>query len=324
MPRDHYVAQTYLKHFLDPALGNLLHAYDKTDLKHFTPTTKNICCAQDWDTNPYFEDDRAIDQYLRVIEPKWDHGVVDIQNLLKYEEVKYFMAGYIAVLVSCTPASIRTLTHATAEMVASSGNIIARQIQNYPERFPGAKPLPPDVFEQLMASGGLVAKIDPKHTHARTMQNLVDLQWHFYKSPWMILDNQTDSPFLTSDFPVAYYYPKPHSQLPYRFAPISPRYAVLIKPSLDDADRKAPKESFGKFPSTETAIRSIRPEFPKILNKITIQGAEQFVISAYDAPWIMKMVKKYQNWKMDSGTVRLPHGNGELIVSRSMPREQAA
>ncbi len=324
MPKDHYVAQTYLKHFLAPELGNLLHAYDKQGLKHFTPTTKNICCAQDWDTNPYFEDERAIDKYLRVIEPKWNHGVEDISDLLKYEEVKYFMAGYIAVLVSCTPASIRTLTYATEQIIASGGNILAQQMQEHPERFPETVPLPSEIFEKIMDAGGISAQVDPKHTHARTMQNLVDLQWHFYKSPWMILDNETDSPFLTSDFPVAYYYPKPHAQIPYRFVPLTPRYAVLIKPSLDKSDRKDPKESFEKYPITEIDIRSVRPEFPKVLNKLTIQGAEQFVISAYDAPWIMKMVKKYRNWKMDSGTVRLPHGNGELIVSRNMPREQAA
>lgn len=324
MPKDHYVAQTYLKHFLDPKLGNLLHAYDKKGLKHFTARTRDICYAHDWDTNPYFQDQRAIDKYLKVIEPKWNYGVTDIHNLLKYEEIKYFMAGYIAVLVSCTPTSIRTLTHATEEMIASAGNILACQMQQYPERFPDSKPLPPDIFEQIMAAGGLKAKVDPKHTHARTMQNLLDLQWHFYKSPWMILDNETENPFLTSDYPVAYYYSKPQARIPYRFVPICPRYAILIKPSLDKADRKSPKEPFDKYPITETDICSIRPKFPKILNKLTIQGAERFIISAYDTPWIMKLVKKYKNWKMDSGTVRLPHENGELIVSRNMPREQAA
>lgn len=180
MPRDHYVAQTYLKHFLSPELENLLHAYDKQDLKHFTPTTKNICCSQDCDTNPYFEDERAIDKYLRVIEPKWDHGVEDINALLKYEEVKYFMAGYIAVLVSCTPASIRTLTYATEQIIASGGNILTQQMQEHPERFPEIEPLPPDIFEKVMDAGGIAAQVDPKHTHARTIQNLVDLQWHFY------------------------------------------------------------------------------------------------------------------------------------------------
>lgn len=120
----------------------------------------------------------------------------------------------------------------------------------------------------------------------------------------MILDNETDSPFLTSDFPVAYYYTKPQAQIPFRFVPLSPKYAVLIKPSLDKSARKSPREAFEKYPITEIDIRSVRPDFPKILNKLTIQGAEQFVISSYDAPWIMKMVKKYRNWKMDSGVPR--------------------
>ena len=323
MPKDHYVAQTYLKHFLDPELGNLLHAYNKGTLKHFTPTTKNICCAQDWDTNPYFEDERAIEHYLRVVEPKWNYGVEDIQSLLEYEEVKFFMAGYIAVLAACTPSTIRTLTHATSEIIAASGNILARQMQENPERFPDVEPLPSDIFEQIMESGGLTAKVDPKHTHARTMQNLVNLQWHFYKSSWMVLKNETDNPFLTSDFPVAYYYPNLSSAIPYRYVPISPEYAILINLSLHDADRKAPKEPIKEYPITDINISEIKPKFSKILNKLTIQGAEKFIISAYDQPWIMQVVKRYKDWRMDSGTVRLPYENGELIMSRNMPRKQS-
>lgn len=318
------IAAAYLKNFLDPSLGNLLHAYNKENLEHFTPTTKNICCAQDWDTNPYFEDDRAIDQYLQVVEPKWNDGVKDIRNLLRYEEVKYFMAGYIAVLASCTPAAIRTLTHSTAEIIASSGNIIAQQMQDHPERFPGLDPLPDDIFQKIMDAGGMKAEVDPKHTHARAAENLVNTQWVFYKSEWKILDNQTDSPFLTSDFPVAFYYPKPQSQIPFRYIPISPRYAVMIAPSLDEEDKKHPKEEFDEFPETKTEIVSVKPRFPEILNKLTVQGAEKFVISAHDKPWIGKLVKRYKNWKMDSGTVRFPIGNGEIIVSKQMPSDQAA
>jgi Protein of unknown function (DUF4238) len=320
MPKDHYVAQTYLKHFLAPGLGNRMHAYNKAKLKHFTPTTDSICRDEGWDTNPYFEDNRAVDKYLRIVEPKWNRGVENIQDLLKYEEVKFFMAGYIAVLASCTPASIRMLTYATEQIVAASGEMLARQIQTHPERFPDIKPLPSKTFEKIMRTGGIAATVDSKHTHARVIQNLVDMQWRFYKSPWMILENETESPFLSSDFPVAYYYPKPQNPVAYRFVPISPRYAILINPSLDENDRKMPKPLPHGYPLTTVDICAVKPAFTKLLNKLTVQGAEQFVISAYDDPWILRLVKKYKDWKMDSGTIRLPYGDGEAIISRIMPR----
>lgn len=321
MSKDHYVAQTYLKHFIDPKLGNLLHAYDKEKLNYFTPRTEDICYAEGWDTNPYFEDNKLIDKYLKVVEPKWNHAVKDIVCIPHSENTKYVMAMYIAYLTSCTPTAVRNVNYATSEMFSSSTRIIAKQALETPKNFPEI-PHKPDILEKIISSGGFAVNVDPKHTHAEAMKHLTNLAWHFYKSPWMILHNKTDNLFLTSDFPVAYYYPKPRSQIPYRYIPISPHFAILIKPSLNKADRKAPLE-IDEYPNTKVDISYIKPEFSKILNKLTIQGAEKFIISAYDEPWIMSIVKKYKDWKMDSGTVRLPHENGEVIFSRYAPRKQS-
>jgi hypothetical protein len=58
MPQDHFVAQTYLNAFADPATikdpekGGLLHAYDKAgDGRHFCPSAVSICKTLDWDRN---------------------------------------------------------------------------------------------------------------------------------------------------------------------------------------------------------------------------------------------------------------------------------
>lgn len=324
MSKDHYIAQTYLKHFIDPKFGTLMHAYRKHDLKYFTPTTKDICYEEGWDTNPYFQDSRAVDQYLKIVEPKWNRGVDNIEDLLRYEEVKYFMAGYIAVMASCSPTAVRTSTESIANIIASSGEMIAHQIQVQPELFPDVKPLPQETFDKIMETGGLKANIDPKFSHAQMISNLLDMQWHFYKSPWMILVNETDSPFLTSDFPVAYYYAKPESQIPYRYVPISPRHSILIKPSLEDANRKFPKEEMKQFPNTTVDITAVKHKFVRILNILMVQGAESLVLSAKNESWIPNLVKRHKDWCMDSGTVRMPYDDGELIISRMKPRKKEA
>ncbi len=41
MPRDHYIAQTYLKHFV--GTDGMLHAYTKPDVRYFPCHPKDIC-----------------------------------------------------------------------------------------------------------------------------------------------------------------------------------------------------------------------------------------------------------------------------------------
>jgi hypothetical protein len=323
MAKDHYIAQTYLKHFIDPRLKVLLHVHCKHDLKYFTPTTKDICFEEGWDTNPYFQDPETVAKYLKIVEPKWNRGVNDIKELLQYEEVKYFMAGYIAVMASCSPTAVRTSSDSIAEVIASSTNMLAQQMQARPDLFPDAKPLPQEKFDQIMESGGLIANVDPKHSHARMIANLVDLQWHLYKSPWLVMVNETESPFLTSDFPVAFYYPKPDSQIPYRYVPISPKFGILIKLSLDPADRKFPKVEMKKYPNTTVDIRDIKHDFVRILNTLTVQGAESLVISDRKEDWITNLIKKNKDWKMDSGVMRMSYKGGSLVTTKMKPRRVA-
>lgn len=96
MPKDHYIAQTYLKHFTDPALKCQIHAYSKANLSHFTPTPRNICCQEGWDTNPFLKDnERVVGEYLQIIEPRWDAALENFKAAVHDEEAKYFMAGYV-------------------------------------------------------------------------------------------------------------------------------------------------------------------------------------------------------------------------------------
>src|SRR5216683_999014 len=78
MPQDHFVAQTYLKAFADPATvkdpekGGQIHAYNKAqDGKHFFPFAGSICKTLDWDQNPMLSPPDALGQWLKIYEPDW-------------------------------------------------------------------------------------------------------------------------------------------------------------------------------------------------------------------------------------------------------------
>ena len=70
MPLDHYIPQVHLKKFYSPALGNRMYAIRKTDLKAFTPDSQSVCRIMDGSTNAYLKDNRAIEEFLKTIEPQ--------------------------------------------------------------------------------------------------------------------------------------------------------------------------------------------------------------------------------------------------------------
>ncbi|KAA0070456.1 hypothetical protein [Tardiphaga sp. P9-11] len=72
MALDHYVSQLHLRNFYSPVLGERLYAVRKSDLKAFTPRSQDICRIDEGNRNAYLQDERAIEEFLKEIEPKYN------------------------------------------------------------------------------------------------------------------------------------------------------------------------------------------------------------------------------------------------------------
>ena len=64
MPLDHYVSQVHLKNFNSPALD---------DLKRFRTKSQDVCRIEDGSTNAYLKENRAIEEFLKDVEPRTTH-----------------------------------------------------------------------------------------------------------------------------------------------------------------------------------------------------------------------------------------------------------
>ena len=80
MPLDHYVPQVHLRNFYSPTLGSLMYAIRKSDLKSFTPNAQSVCRIEDGSTNLYLREDRAIEEFLRGIEPKYNPALAKLSR----------------------------------------------------------------------------------------------------------------------------------------------------------------------------------------------------------------------------------------------------
>jgi hypothetical protein len=106
MPRDHYIAETYLKHFL----GNdgFLHVYRKSDGKYFPARPRAICHEWDGDIiQDFLANPKMLGDYRRLFEAAWNPAVTQLATGRVSRENKLAIAGYLANLLVCTPHARR-------------------------------------------------------------------------------------------------------------------------------------------------------------------------------------------------------------------------
>ena len=107
MPLDHYVSQVHLRQFYSPALGHRLYAIRKTDLRTFTSRSEDVCRIPEGSTNAYLRDPRAVEEFLKTIEPKYNAALDKLRTGAVDQECVYTIAGFVAYVVTCSPAGVR-------------------------------------------------------------------------------------------------------------------------------------------------------------------------------------------------------------------------
>jgi hypothetical protein len=153
MPLDHYVSQVHLKKFYSPSLNNrMLYAMKKSDLKSFSCRSEDVCRIENGSTNAYLINDRAVEEFLRTIEPKYNASVAKLLDNNIDEECIYTIAGFVAYVASCAPAAMRIHTGPLQGMLEDTATILDKH-----KLFPEApEKLSSKSLTELLADGSAV------------------------------------------------------------------------------------------------------------------------------------------------------------------------
>lgn len=307
MPLDHYVSQVHLRKFHSPALGERMYAIRKSNLKPFTPDPGAVCGINDGSTNAYLRVNRAIEDFLKSIEPNYNAALDKlIADEVDYQCV-YTIAGFVAYVIACSPAGMRIQSEPLSGAVEDMNAVMdARgELPLSPAELGGAS------LTELLREGAVKVTIDPKYPQAIGITKIVQLLATFGNSKWEILRNDfDDSPFFTSDFPVAIEETSdPH--VLNRIVPLAPNLALRIRPDLTlDRDQRRDL-SFANFGYRR---RSPGREELVSLNRLIVRCAEETVFYRDDHPWVRPFVARNRHYRIEPHTERLPTPSGTLRV----------
>lgn len=307
MALDHFVSQVHLKNFYSPKLGSLMYAIRKSDLKLFTPNARSVCRIENSSTNSYLREDRAVEEFLKRIEPRYN---IALEKLLADKidpEYIFVIAGFVAYVYSCSPAGMRINSEPLKAIVEDTARIFESK---------GSLPLPPPILggkslTELLQSGDVHTNIDPKYPQAIGIASILLLTITFGNFEWDVLINPFEgNPFFTSDFPIAI--ERTHdARILNKIIPLAPHLAIRIRPNLS-YDRKNPDYTFSGFRRT---IRKLRRSEVVNINRLIVRCAETSVFFRDNYEWVSRFVKKNANFRVEMRTEKIPYKKGNLLWS---------
>jgi hypothetical protein len=298
MPLDHYVSQVHLRRFYSPVLGNRMYAIRKADLKAFTQNSQAVCRIMDGSTNAFLREDRAVEDFLKTIEPKYN---VAVDKLIKGEidkECIYTIAGFAAYVIVCSPAGMRI----GAELVKVAVEESAALLEAHGR-------LPPRPAE--LVGERLKVRIDPKFPQAVGIASIMQIAADFGNSKWEVLHNDSDdSPFFTSDFPAAIERTG-DPRILNRIIPLAPSLALRIWPD-PTFDTRLADFSFANFGCRS---RKLGHEKVVMLNRLIVQCAEETVFYRDDHEWVRPFISKNRHYRIEPLSSRVPTPTGAFLIS---------
>jgi hypothetical protein len=317
MPFDHCVSQVHLKNFSSPALDGKLHAIRKSDMKCFQPRSRDICRIEDGSTNAYLTESRAIEDFLKDVEPRYNASLAKLRDNKPDQESVFCIAGLLAYIINCSPAAMRIHSGPLKATLASTATLLDTlgEIPKAPESLGGKS------MTELLADGTVTFDVDPKYPQAIGVSAVMKHVSIFGNSPWEILLNeQGDSPFFTSDYPVAIETFDLNTPIN-RIVPLAPDLAIRIRPDIR-LSQTPPDLSFAKFKANS---RKLKPKEVTDLNRLIVQCAEDLVLYRDEHPWVGSFIEKNRRYRVEPVTQTLRHNGGDLIVSthriRAVPNE---
>lgn len=316
MPLDHYVPQVYLKNFYSLEKRNRLHAINKWSLKRFICDSYSQCRLKNGNTNDYLEEPRAIEIFLKDIEPKLNYAVDCVRRRNINHDSVFIIAGLISYIEGCSPAGSRIAKSVIENSLEAYGALMAAK-NTHPQ-----SPYLPET--DLSSTSQKPVKIQTNYKYAQSfgITKLMERLYLFGNSTWdIIFNNFSDSAFFTSDYPVAVIESENDPRFKDRIFPLAPDIAIRIRINID-------YKYIGVNRLRTFRYRFVEPGRNAILsiNRSIIKCAENNIYYRDECSWVLPFVTKNRFFRVEPALQHIPFGQRdfvttEIAVRRHIPEQ---
>ena len=183
MAEDHFVARTYLKRFGDVESDGRLYAYRKSNGAQFPCWPKDVCREWDGDINAAWlkRTPDLLGQIRKIFEPRWNAAVETLVQGACPPEHRLAIAGYVANLMTCTPAWRRV----GVRLFVDDATAYLSFAKRMHEKHGGNPSLPVDGIAML-ERGEINLDYDPDDIKAVVTRQLIESAWPIYHQDCLI------------------------------------------------------------------------------------------------------------------------------------------
>jgi hypothetical protein len=308
MPLDHYVSQVHLRNFYSPA-GKFLYAMRKDGHAPFKTAAHSVCRIEDGNSNRYLQQDRAVEEILKLVEPVYNVAVSNLRSGKWDQQSIFSIAGFLSYILTCSPTAMRLAVPMLTKQIERTAAVAEKNglLPRAPESL-GRK-----TMTELLAEGAVRLTVDPKYPQAVGTTIIPRHISIFGNSHWEVLHNDlTDSPFFTSDFPVALE-ARADDAPAGRIVPLAPDLAVRI----------IPEPRFGRLPIDHTfsnfsmKTRMLRSSDVRRINQLIVRCAEDTVFFREDHNWIAAFIRRNRSYGMTTDVVEKAVSRGYVTIART-------
>lgn len=312
MANDHFIAQTYLKHFGDPAKGGMLNAYRKSDAKQFPCWPADVCHEWDGDLNPeWLKEPALLGQYRKIFEPLWNAAVAGLLTKELSHQDRFAVAGYVANLTIAAPAWRRVGVNMHNNL-ATGFLLFSKEMR---AKHGGNPKLPVQAIEALQR-GEIVLDHDVEYVKAEFTRQLMTHAWFIYHQNWEVIENTTAYPYVTSDNPVAIEAMADFRDPPNRVVALAPTLALSFRATCP------------KLPAFDPSLASVgsiswkraEPRTAKAINKLIVRCAEDLVLSPYKSESLATLVANNARFRVEADYVEWPAAEPDAIYQGTIIR----
>lgn len=311
MAYDHFIAQTYLRHFQKG--GGQLRVSRKSGRPNRGYYPGSICGEIDGDiVNDFLANPVHIGEFRALFEPHWNAALASLEAGKMTGDEKFVVSGFMANLLAATPTSTRltleSYRHHVIETARAHHILSARRGKGDPKIAQAVA---------LVDSGGLTIEVEPDWARAQNATHLLRFAWKLFNSDWTIIANETPVDFITSDNPFVFEDPGPFRggkpRLP-RYLPLSPRFCLYVEM---DTGVDFGEPNFAKTPQGRVQFATTdKVPGVEFVNEIVVKCADELIIASTKIDALDTLTAKYAGYRVCNEFLKIAQPDGFILGMR--------